>query len=223
VNRGSMSSRRAPRPVGPHVTFAAHGSAGGLDEPEPRSRGQGAGGRTPRGGLVAGGLFVLPGVIALLALSAIYVASGATTVVTAVFVGLAAAALAIVAQAVVRVAKRALDSRASVVIAVAAFLALSLFGVPFPSSSRSPDSPAGRSAAGDRPRCRRRRRPRPGRRSVSGDLGRRAPPRGPSTRRTLKVLLVGLLVRGCRWQPLRSSPGRAASSPSRGCSPARRW
>src|SRR5829696_3469947 len=85
-----------------------------------------------RGGLVAGGLFVLPGVVALLALSAIYVAFGTTTVVTAVFVGLAAAVLAIVAQAVVRVAKRALDSRALVVIAVAAFLALALLRVPFP-------------------------------------------------------------------------------------------
>src|SRR4051812_31291947 len=84
------------------------------------------------GGLVAGGLFVLPGVVALLALSAVYVSFGTTTVVTAVFVGLAAAVLAIVAQAVVRVAQRALDSRALVVIAVAAFLALALFGVPFP-------------------------------------------------------------------------------------------
>src|SRR3954452_19869017 len=72
------------------------------------------------GGLVAGGLFVLPGVVALLALSAIYVAFGTTTVVTAVFAGLAAAVLAIVAQAVVRVAKKALDSRALVVIAAMA-------------------------------------------------------------------------------------------------------
>jgi chromate transporter len=40
--------------------------------------------------------------------------------------------LAIVAQAVVRVAKRALTSPALVVIAVASFLALALFGVPFP-------------------------------------------------------------------------------------------
>src|SRR3954469_1598890 len=84
------------------------------------------------GGLVAGGLFVLPGVVALLALSAVYVAFGTTTAVTAVFVGLAAAVLAIVAQAVVRVAKRALDSRALVVIAAVAFLALVLLRVPFP-------------------------------------------------------------------------------------------
>ncbi len=77
-----------------------------------------------RGGLVAGGLFVLPGVVALLVLSAVYVAFGDTTAVLAVFAGLAPAVLAIVAQAVQRVAKRALDSRALAVIAVAAFLAL---------------------------------------------------------------------------------------------------
>src|SRR3954463_5641131 len=82
------------------------------------------------GGLVAGGLFVLPGVVALLALSAVYVAFGTTTAVTAVFVGLAAAVLAIVVQAVVRVAKRALDSPALVLLAAASFLALAVFGVP---------------------------------------------------------------------------------------------
>jgi chromate transporter len=85
-----------------------------------------------RGGLVAGGLFVLPGVVALLALSAIYVGFGTTTAVTALFTGLAAAVLAIVVQAVVRVGQRALNSRALVVIAVLAFLSLYLFGVPFP-------------------------------------------------------------------------------------------
>src|ERR671911_363847 len=85
-----------------------------------------------RGGLVAGGLFVLPGLVALLVLSAVYVAFGDTTAVLAVFAGLAPAVLAIVAQAVQRVAKRALNSRALVAIAVAAFLALALFGVPFP-------------------------------------------------------------------------------------------
>jgi chromate transporter len=39
-----------------------------------------------RGGLVAGVLFVIPGVVALLALSAIYVAYGSTTAVTAPYV-----------------------------------------------------------------------------------------------------------------------------------------
>jgi len=85
-----------------------------------------------RGGLAAGILFVIPGVVALLALSAIYVAYGDTSAVTALFAGLAPAVLAIVVQAVIRVGKRALAGPALVGIAVAAFLALALFAVPFP-------------------------------------------------------------------------------------------
>jgi len=75
-----------------------------------------------RGGLVAGILFVLPGVVALLALSAVYVGFGATTAITALFAGLAPALLAIVAQAVTPVGKRALAHPALVALAVAAFL-----------------------------------------------------------------------------------------------------
>ncbi|MGQ0575489.1 MAG: chromate efflux transporter [Pseudonocardia sp.] len=85
-----------------------------------------------RGGVVAGTLFVLPGLLALLALSAIYVAFGETTAVVALFAGLAPAVLAIVAQAVVRVGRRALAHPALVAVAVAAFLALAVFAVPFP-------------------------------------------------------------------------------------------
>ncbi|MEV6304297.1 chromate efflux transporter [Actinoplanes sp. NPDC051861] len=85
-----------------------------------------------RGGLVAGTLFVLPGMVALLALSAIYAGYGDTTVVTALFAGLAPAVVAIVAQAVWRLGSRALTSRLLVGFAVTAFLALAVFGVPFP-------------------------------------------------------------------------------------------
>ncbi len=85
-----------------------------------------------RGGLVAGTLFVLPGVVALLGLSAVYVGAGDSTVVVALFAGLAPAVLAIVAQAVVRVAGRALGHPALILLAVSAFLALSVVGVPFP-------------------------------------------------------------------------------------------
>jgi chromate transporter len=85
-----------------------------------------------RGGLAAGVLFVLPGMVALLALSAIYVGYGDTTVIAALFTGLGAAVVAIVAQAVVRVAKRALTHRVLVAVAVAAFVALAVFAVPFP-------------------------------------------------------------------------------------------
>jgi chromate transporter len=85
-----------------------------------------------RGGLAAGILFVLPGVVALLGLSAIYIAFGETTVATALFAGLAPAVLAVVAQAVSRVAQRALVHPALVAVALAAFLALAVFGLPFP-------------------------------------------------------------------------------------------
>jgi chromate transporter len=85
-----------------------------------------------RGALAAGTLFVLPGAVVLMALSAAYVAFGETTAVTAVFAGLAPAVVAIVAQAVVRVGRRALVRPALVVLAVAAFAAIFVFSVPFP-------------------------------------------------------------------------------------------
>jgi chromate transporter len=85
-----------------------------------------------RGGLVAGVLFVAPGMLALLALSALYVGYGNTGAIAALFTGLGAAVVAIVAQAVVRVGKRALHHRLLVGIAGAAFIALAVFGAPFP-------------------------------------------------------------------------------------------
>jgi chromate transporter len=85
-----------------------------------------------RGGLAAGILFVIPGVIALLVLSIVYVAFGDTTIVTALFAGLAPAVVAIVAQAVHRVGKRALSHPLLIALAAAAFLALALFGIAFP-------------------------------------------------------------------------------------------
>ena len=85
-----------------------------------------------RGGLIAGGLFVLPGALALLVLSAIYVRFGETDVVTAIFAGVAPAVIAIVVQAVQRVAKRAVTHPALIGLAVASFFALALFAVPFP-------------------------------------------------------------------------------------------
>jgi len=85
-----------------------------------------------RGGLAAGVLFVLPGMVALLALSAIYVGFGDSTAIAALFTGLGAAVIAVVAQAVVRVGRRALTHPVLVGLAVAAFVALAAFGVPFP-------------------------------------------------------------------------------------------
>ena len=85
-----------------------------------------------RGALVAGVLFVLPGVVALLALSGIYVAYGETTLVESLFLGLAPAVIAIVLQAVIRVGRKGLRHPALVALAVASFVGLTFFGVPFP-------------------------------------------------------------------------------------------
>ena len=85
-----------------------------------------------RGGLIAGVLFVLPGMAALLALSALYVGAGSTAVVAGLFAGLAPAVIAIVIQAVYRVGTRALHHPILVGLAVTSFLALTVFGVPFP-------------------------------------------------------------------------------------------
>jgi chromate transporter len=84
------------------------------------------------GGLMAGGLFILPGAIAIMALSCVYVAYGDVWLVAALFFGLKAAVLAIVIQAVIRVGSRALRSRLMVALAAAAFIAIFFFAVPFP-------------------------------------------------------------------------------------------
>jgi chromate transporter len=134
-----------------------------------------------RGALVAGGLFVAPGVVAMLALSAIYVAFGSSTPVTAAFAGIAAAVLAIVAQALLRVARRVLTGPWLVALAAAAFVALAAFAVPFPVVIAA--------AA-----------------VVGWLLGRRAEPESaadaeppaarPSARRAARILAVGLLAWG---------------------------
>lgn len=85
-----------------------------------------------RGGIVAGGLFVLPGVISIMALSYVYAGWGKVGAVAGLFFGLKAAVLAVVLQAVVRVGSKALKNRVMVGIAVAAFVAIFFLGVPFP-------------------------------------------------------------------------------------------
>lgn len=85
-----------------------------------------------RGGLAAGVLFVLPGFLAIMALSAIYVAWGQAGPAAGLFFGLKAAVLAIVIQAVARIGRRALDAPALRALAATAFLAIFAFGVPFP-------------------------------------------------------------------------------------------
>ncbi len=85
-----------------------------------------------RGGLVAGLLFVLPGLAAIMALSWLYFLYGDVGPVAAVFFGLKAAVLAIVLEAVRRIGSRALTHPALVALAAAAFVGIFFFAVPFP-------------------------------------------------------------------------------------------
>ena len=85
-----------------------------------------------RGGLLAGLLFILPGIVSIMALSLIYASFGNTGIVAGLFFGLKAAVLAIVVEAVVRIGRRALKNRIMIALAGVAFAAIFLFGVPFP-------------------------------------------------------------------------------------------
>lgn len=85
-----------------------------------------------RGGIVAGGLFVLPSLFILMALSAIYVAFGQLPAVVAVLDGIKPAVVAIVVAAVIRIGGRAIKNGVLLCFAIAAFLALAVFQVPFP-------------------------------------------------------------------------------------------
>jgi len=84
------------------------------------------------GGLIAGVLFILPGFLAILALSLLYASFRDMTVVEGLFFGLKPAVLAVVVQAAMRIAGRVLQRRAMIAVAIAAFLALFLFNAPFP-------------------------------------------------------------------------------------------
>jgi chromate transporter len=84
------------------------------------------------GGIAAGALFVIPGLLTMLVLSWIYVRYQGIAAVTAVFFGLKAAVLAVVLEALLRIARRALRNSWMVSLAAAAFIAMFFFKVPFP-------------------------------------------------------------------------------------------
>ncbi|TGS08391.1 chromate transporter, partial [Mesorhizobium sp. M4B.F.Ca.ET.190.01.1.1] len=66
------------------------------------------------GGLVAGILFVVPGALVMLTLSALYALYGDVPLVAALFFGVKAAVLAVVIEAVIRIGRRALKNQAMV-------------------------------------------------------------------------------------------------------------
>ncbi len=85
-----------------------------------------------RGGLIAGSLFILPGFLVILGLSFLYVTAGSLGPVQGIFLGLKAAVIAIVMQAIGRIGRRSLTSPLLAGLAVAAFIAMFVFHVPFP-------------------------------------------------------------------------------------------
>ena len=85
-----------------------------------------------RGGLLAGGLFVLPSLLILMILSYIYMRFGSTPAVAGVLYGIKPAVVAIVLFAAYRIGSRTLKSKALWVIAFASFLAITLLQLPFP-------------------------------------------------------------------------------------------
>src|SRR6516225_2426787 len=84
------------------------------------------------GGIMAGGLFIVPGIICIMALSYVYALWGQVPVINALLFGLKAAVLAIVVEALIRIGKRALKSRGLVALAAGAFVGIFFFAVPFP-------------------------------------------------------------------------------------------
>jgi chromate transporter len=85
-----------------------------------------------RGGLMAGGLFILPGFVAILALSFLYAGFHEVPWVAAALFGVKAAVLAVVVEAVERIGKRVLKNGAMRAVAAGSFVAIFGFGVPFP-------------------------------------------------------------------------------------------
>lgn len=85
-----------------------------------------------RGGLVAGGLFVLPGFVSILVLSILYAGFQDLPAVEGLFFGLKAAVLAVVVEAVLRIGRRVLKNRVMVGISALAFVGIFFFQLPFP-------------------------------------------------------------------------------------------
>ena len=84
------------------------------------------------GGIIAGGLFVLPSLFILIGLSWVYVAFGDAPLVAGLFYGIKPAVTAIVVQAAHRIGSRALKNNALWAIAAASFVAIFALNLPFP-------------------------------------------------------------------------------------------
>jgi chromate transporter len=152
------------------------------------------------GGVVAGVFFVLPAFFLILGLSWTYVVHGDISWVAAIFYGLESAVIAIVVAAVLRVGSKALKNPFLVLVAAAAFVAIFLVKVPFPlivvgaglvgflgfRVHPSLFPPAGQTSNGRDE-------------ALIGDAETTAASKSAGGRRTIRVLVTGLLV---WWGPL---------------------
>lgn len=85
-----------------------------------------------RGGVAAGLLFVLPGLLVMLGLSALYIAHGRSDWAAPILLGLKAAVVALVLQALLKIGKRAVKDRLTAFVCGAAFVLLAFTTIPFP-------------------------------------------------------------------------------------------
>jgi chromate transporter len=84
------------------------------------------------GGIVAGGLFVLPSIFILWLLAWVYASFGTVPSMAALFYGLKPAVVAIVLEAVLRIGKKSLKTRFLYLLAFTAFMGIYFFNIPFP-------------------------------------------------------------------------------------------
>lgn len=85
-----------------------------------------------RGGLVAGTLFILPGALLIMLLSAFYALFADVSLVEGLFYGIRCAVVAIVLEALWRISRRALRQRIQGIIAALSFAAIFVLALPFP-------------------------------------------------------------------------------------------
>lgn len=84
------------------------------------------------GGIVAGGLFVLPSLVLLVLLSSLYLAFGTQPWAIAALAGAKLAVIAIVAAAIIRLGRRALSGWLPSTLALSSFISLTWLGLSFP-------------------------------------------------------------------------------------------
>lgn len=84
------------------------------------------------GGLISGGLFVLPGAVVISALVALYVSFGDLPLIQSAFLGIKAAVIVIVVHALRKLSSKALTTRSAWVIAALSFFSIFALSLPFP-------------------------------------------------------------------------------------------